>query len=178
MSQLEEIRSRSLQEAGRLGYQINGQLPLLGDNRALRSKRDLTARILCLTAVVAAAWGYPRKRASQWLKHERLFDELSESEKRFLNDGTGELEIRWRVEALWALAWCAGLVKELDFGVECSDTLVQLLPDLRSNEASEPYYQRVVVRDHRSITLSAISHTVCIGQFVMPGCTVKGQRVL
>lgn len=151
MTSLEQIRSQSFREAEELGYPINRELPLLGELKELRSKHELTNRILCLNAVVATAWGHPRELSLKWIEREQLIPYMSDSEKRFLHDGVGELELRWQVEGLWALAWCAGFVDDLNFAVECSDELVTVLPDLQKNESSPAYCERIVVRDVGSI---------------------------
>jgi hypothetical protein len=174
MSSLKQIRSNSLREAKRLGYPVNSELPLLGVHHTLRSTRELASRILCMTAVVAAAWGYPRGKALKRVLDEKLTSELTQSETDFLNGGGDELQVRWQVEGLWALAWCANFVVELDFEVECSDTLVTLLPDLRSSESAAPYYDRVALQDRTAI-ISKCDLAYCL-HWAIRDAAVRGQR--
>lgn len=169
-----EIRSLSLREAERLGYPINRELPLFEAKGQLRPKEDLASRILCLTAVVAAAWGHPRDLTLKWLRQEQLASYLSESESNFLNAGGDDLQVRWQVEGLWTLCWCASFIDELNFGTECSDELVTLLPDLQCDESAAPYYDRVLPRDSGSI-IAKCDLAYCL-HWAIRDATMRRQR--
>jgi hypothetical protein len=148
---MRNIRAQSIKVAKRLGYATNGRLPLLGEVAEVRNPAELGDRILCLNAVVASAWGHPKARSIAWLKRERLWNALSGSEVEFLEGRGIEDELLLRVEALWALLWCACIAEDLDFSAECSDDLVTMVPDLRIDESVKAFRARVVVRDKAQI---------------------------
>lgn len=87
------VRETSLVQAERLGYPTNPSLPLMEGDLMLRNAPDVAKRMLCLSATVAAACGFPRDEAIEWLDPENLGHDLSESEVAFLR-GTGDLQRR------------------------------------------------------------------------------------
>ena len=145
------IRDSSLALAEHLGYPTNSSLPLVDAGLRVRSRDDVAHRMLCLDALVAAACGFPRKKALAWLERQHAASYLAESEIAFFRGQGDAVVVKHRVESLWALAWCVCLVPELDFSLPCSDNLVTLVPDIESEEAAVAFTQALRLRNEDAI---------------------------
>lgn len=142
------LRERSMEQVQALGYSFNPNLPLLDSVRVTRSSDDVINRILVLHACVACSYGFPKPKALDWLGQEGLIEQMTPQESEFLH-GKAEnkrIAFQWRVEAVWALTWAAGYHLELDFSRTCSESLVNILPDLKTNASSESFRHRCKLR--------------------------------
>lgn len=142
-------RELSLAEAKSLGYPINPNLPMLDNVEQCRSTLDITDRLLCLYAVVASSYGFPKERALLWLQREGVVGALSRKEHEYLfrkNEENQDMIIQWQVEALWALAWCIGCHQNLDFGDSCSDSFIQILPDIAKDTPTKEFRRGLRLR--------------------------------
>src|SRR5689334_1829980 len=119
----EELREGSLRTAERLGFAVSPSLPLLDVPEQARSAQEIGARLLCLQAAAASAYGLDRRKARQWLDQEGLTGDLTSSERDFIDRAIGETtRFKLQVEGMWALAWALGLVQALDFARDCENT--------------------------------------------------------
>lgn len=72
---------------------------------------------------------------------------LTTDESSFLKTGVGDrMKFLNQIEGIWALTWSIGIVPVLDYGVCCSDDLVDLLPDLKRNGSSASFRGAAQVR--------------------------------
>jgi hypothetical protein len=150
---LQTIRDMSLAEAERLGYPINPALPLLDGGLALRAKGDIAERLLCLHAAVAASFGFPKERAIEWLEITGLSKSLSADEREFLHASEDETRNRLQnqVDSLWVFAWLMCSAPGLDFGRDCPNELVALLPNLKAMERPDSFLAKSKLRDFDSV---------------------------
>lgn len=132
---LSAIREASVKVAKQLGYPVNPGLPLLDPIEAVVTREQLIDRVLVLYACVACSYGFPKDKALFWVSRQGLSTAVACSEVEYLQ-GKAERRksaVQWQVEALWALAWAAGYVKDLGFSDSCSDNFVKIFPDLKSD---------------------------------------------
>lgn len=122
------IRKRSIAACKKLGYATNPHLPLLDVSLKPRSAAKVAARICCLVAVICVAFGYDPKLARSWLRRAGFQAHLADSEVAFLKEAGDVVDMRLAVDALFALAWAAQLMPELDFAKETPKTLINSLP--------------------------------------------------
>ena len=148
-----ELREHSREQVQALGYPFNPNLPVLDPAGVTRSSDDVLDRILTLHACVACGYGFPKPKALEWLEQESLSGCLTEPEALFLA-GKSEAKrtaFQWRVEAVWALTWAAGYFGDLDFSQSCSDDLVKLLPELKTQESSKAFRQQSNLRSAEEV---------------------------
>ncbi len=158
------IRKTNLAKANRLGYPINPSLPLLDPVEKCRELSEITDRLFCLYAVVACSYGFSKERALSWLKREGVVDSLSGAENQYLHNksDTGiDSRMQWKVEALWALAWCLECHPDLDFADSCSDSFIGLLPDIAKDASTKEFRQGLNLRDQAEI-LSKTDLAYCL----------------
>jgi hypothetical protein len=159
---LDLIRKQSNETASRLGYSTNSALPLLDEVQNVRTNDESVKRLLCLNAVAACAYGFDKHKAVDWLRQEGAFDEMATSERRFIENSEGDpIRFQVQVEGLWALAWALGLVPQLDFGEDCDDNFVMLMPNLRNGETSDVLRSKIVPRTTAEI-LAACDLAYCL----------------
>ncbi|MFG0293753.1 MAG: DUF4272 domain-containing protein [Phycisphaerales bacterium JB050] len=164
------MRLRNQKRAVKLGYAINPHLPTLDSPTSARSLTEATDRLLCLTAVVASAYGFPKNDAKRWLSEHGLDSALAESEREFLasESDTDEVksQFRWQVETIWAMSWGLQLVRKLNFAKECSDKLVKLLPDPREFAPLDEFSNRCKLRSVTEL-LRATDLAYCLHWSIM-----------
>lgn len=156
--EMQNIREKSIKAARNLGYPTNENLPLLDEVDQIRSVSESASRLLCLYAVVACSYGFSKEKAKKWLTREGLNEFLSDSEKAYLetpSNGGLDPSMQWRVESLWALAWCVGCHSDLDFCDSCSDNFIQMLPDIASDAATGSFRAGLQLRDKGEIAAKA-----------------------
>lgn len=141
------IRQQSLLTAEKLGFPTNQTLPLLDAITEVKSPEQVVLRLLCMHVSAACAFGFDRARAKEWIAKERLDQEITPAERRFVELGVGNASLfQCRVEGMWALAWSLGLVPILDFAETCHDNFVSHLPDLKISQSSEALRSKVVMQ--------------------------------
>lgn len=146
---LEEIRSKNIMEAHRLGYPTNEALPLLDAPLRKRPLVDAIGRFAALHTVVAASYGFQKDKAKDWLKTHGYFGFLTANEEKYLRErmtSHSDGFFQWQVEALWAFAWAFSLHSNLDFSDSCSDQFVKLLPDLKNGADSTAFFMKLQLR--------------------------------
>ena len=146
---MSSIRNHSLEEARRLNYPVNPNLPELDERQNIRTTAEAAHRMLALHAVVASSCGFPKANALEWLDREGLAESLEPEEKQFLEMTTNEAQnnaMQWQVEALWTLAWALGCHDTLDFTDSCADDFVSMLPDLKAGAATQTFLSGLTIR--------------------------------
>lgn len=114
----EERRAKTDELLRSMGVAVNESLPYTEPEHdtELRSPADTAKRILCLLAVAGASQDVDRTMIRQWLMRERLWESCSPEEAAFLTapefDRDQAIQLGWRSEALWLLAWAIGSVEE------------------------------------------------------------------
>ena len=141
------VREQSLKTASRLGFEVNKALPLLDEIQNARTADETFKRLLCLHATAACAYGFDRGKARAWLEQEDALGDLMASEQQFIENGSGDPNrFKIQVEGMWALAWALGIVPRLDFGKDCDNKFVMLLPNLKIGEKSDALRSKVKPR--------------------------------
>jgi hypothetical protein len=113
----------------------------------LRNQDEVLNRLLCLTAVAAASYGFDRAKSLAWLSQENLKASLTEAELRFLERCEGQPQLfQVQVEGMWALAWALSLVPQLDFWKDCDSRFVGQLPNLKVSQSSDELRRKAELR--------------------------------
>jgi hypothetical protein len=129
------------------GLDRNDHLPLLEHVEIRTSNLQVARRLLCMHAVAATAYGFPREDALEWLKTELLLDELSAPEKSFLNGDRTQLFVaQLQVHSAHALAWSSNLIDSLSVMRELPESLISLFPDLSIGQSSQNFVDRLRLR--------------------------------
>lgn len=144
---LRRIRVESIRIAPHLGVDVSPTLPLLDAKFELRSTTEAVSRLLAMNGVAAASYGFDKSSTIAWLEQEALTDVLTEEERRFLFEGTGQpSRFHSQVEGMWTLAWAMGFVQELNFDEDCDKGFAAMLPDLRVNQSSAAFREKAKAR--------------------------------
>jgi len=144
---LKRIRDESIRTARQLGAEVSATLPLLDAGLEVRSVDETVSRILAMNAVVATAYGFDRAKATAWLNQEALTDSLSEQERLYVFEEIGRPDrYQVQVEGMWALAWAMGIVNEMNFGKDCDDRFVAMLPNLKQSPSSAEFRKQATPR--------------------------------
>ena len=133
-----------------LGVPVNDHLPTIEseDDVELRSPEDVLRRLVALWAVVGKALRGSKSRFADYVVTHEMQPWLSSVERSFLlseqftkRDG---IHFSWQLEALYFLAWCAGL---LDCGdVPSDESSVESILDLFPKELELPENLRAAIR--------------------------------
>jgi hypothetical protein len=146
------IRSVSKEIVKNAGLALPDHLPLLETSLELRSQNDAINRLLCLTAIGAASYGFDKGKALGWLRQEKLEGSLAKDEIAFLRDGVGSPQaFQVQIEGMWALAWALTFVPTFDFWHDCDSRFVTLLPNLKINQCSDEWRRKALYRETEEI---------------------------
>jgi len=130
-----------------MGLATNLDLPLFDDYICLRPTDQIVSRALVLFVVISCAYRFSKKSALDWIKTEKLENNISNSEKYFiLNDSANKSYFQKQVEALNAFAWALGFINFLDFDRGCDNLLVTNFPDIKNAESSVDFKAIASVR--------------------------------
>jgi hypothetical protein len=144
-----------LQIAARAGIAIPASLPLLDTHLSVRPTQEAVDRLLTMTAIAAASYGFDRDKGLAWLKQERLDGMMTPAEQTFLVQGKGPVgEFQVQIEAMWALAWALGIVAKLDFWKGCDKSFAAMLPNLKISASSARLRSTAKMRPIDEITES------------------------
>jgi len=144
---VKQIRTQSLSIATKAGIKISETLPLLDDGMSIRPTADAVNRLLALTAVAAASYGFDKANALAWLKQEKLDDLLTRTELKFLAAGEGNPQaFQIQIEGMWALAWALSMVPQLDFWKDCDNRFVMTLPNLKISQRGADWRRKAKMR--------------------------------
>jgi len=143
-----EFRVESIRRLAAAGLPTNPRLPFLEAALEPRPQDEVVSRALALHGVVAAAYGYPRDRALQWIRREELWEQLTAEEQRFLEVQTEEPKaIRLGVEALGALGWALSVIPSCEPFQKLPPTLVKKFPDLLRGEGTGQFREASRLRE-------------------------------
>jgi hypothetical protein len=144
---IKQIRTQSLGIAAKAGIKIPETLPLLDDGMSVRVTADAVNRLLTLTAMAAASYGFEKAKALAWLRQEKLDESLMPSESKFVIAGEGNPQaFKMQIEGIWALAWALGMVSQLDFWKECDKSFVATLPNLKISQSGADWHRKAKMR--------------------------------
>jgi Domain of unknown function (DUF4272) len=156
------IRRQSLAIAAKLGCEASKSLPLLDEQKPLRSKDEIVDRLLAMLCVAATAYGFDHAKANDWLKRQATTDQLTGTERSYLATGVGNKQQFMRqIEGMWALAWAIGLVLDLDFASRCSQAFVTMLPNLKADNSAVEFRSKAFVRPAIEI-IAALDLAYCL----------------
>jgi hypothetical protein len=156
------IREQSLKAASRLGFEVNKTLPLLDEVLHTRTADEAVKRLMCLHATAACAYGFDRRKARTWLEQENAWRDLTASEQQFVEGGNGDPNrFKIQIEGMWTLAWALGIVPCLDFGKDCDNKFVMVLPNLKIGEKGDALRSRVKPRATNEI-IAACDLAYCL----------------
>ena len=151
-----DIRRQSWERVASFGLIANEGLPLIEDFTALRQQEEVIERILCLHVMALASFGFDRRRGGEWLRSEKLYDLLDETENTYLEVRVGDyIAFINQMEGMWALAWALNKVQIMQPLQACSDTFYEILPDLTTNESSKRFRIDCNLRDQQEIFAQA-----------------------
>lgn len=129
-----------LSQHGINNYQISYPEYLNFDHELFATPREVGCRVMILTAIAYTIQDETKKYGIvKWLKAENLWSHVSEKEAAYLNSRTSTedeiLDLSWKIEAAYILAWALGLVEEKPMpGEEATEeqinTMIQHLPAL------------------------------------------------
>lgn len=155
------VRERSWQMVEKAGLRSNSTLPLLETDRELIPSGLIVARLLCMSAAAAHAFGHPAVAANAWIDRERLRDSLSSVEQAFLSGAQEHLiACQMQVHGVYTLAWCLSVVDAFHANEKMPDDLVHLLPDIKNGQSSASFRLGVVLRSREQI-LTQLDSAYC-----------------
>lgn len=119
-----------------LGIPVNAGLPLIEaeEEVTLRTHEEVLQRLVALWAVVGKAVLRNETKFTKYIVAHGLLPWLSEGERRFLIDEQSSeresMQFSWQMEALFFVAWCAGLVEAAEVPSEESSVagILDLFP--------------------------------------------------
>lgn len=133
------LKANSEKTVLQAGGRICSWLPVL-DRSTPRAQAELVQRALILNALVNIAFGAPTRIIQRWIEANGLAAHLTPKERVLLRRQREDLseqevtDLKWSLEALWALMWAGGLTPDLSIDTYIPDTMASLLPDLEKNE--------------------------------------------
>lgn len=147
----QRVKTESEAKVLALDGRICDWLPLL-DTPALRGIEAIRGRMSVLNALVNISFQAPIAVIREWLVQENLLAYLSPEEAAILAKSNEQLteqeltNLRWSLEALWAMMWATHMVPELDPVKWCGDNMASLLPDLEQGQDNEKLARLRTVR--------------------------------
>ena len=153
----EDVKRESEKIILEKGGKILDWLPIMERNEPMRSNEELINRALILNALVNIYFEAPIHIIKNWIEQYNLTPFLSESERKLL-DKTNEdlteqekINILWFNEALWALMWAGGLIKDLPIDKCVEDNMVKLCPNLENGENDSKFRRKMKIRTKEEI---------------------------
>src|SRR4029450_4342165 len=128
------VREASLRVLEQLGLPVPAaNFPMVwdpGDEIELRPRAELEARVAVLNIVLARSFGMPSERAMEWLLDAPLVERLTRPEWHFVVADKGDhFSFALHLEAVFALGWVMGLIRDLDPSRPSGKGLAQHLPN-------------------------------------------------
>jgi Domain of unknown function (DUF4272) len=81
-----------------------------------RTAAQVARRALTLAAVISCAYGASKPEVIDWLRREKLWDESTPNERKFLSKRTSaktRIAFSWKIEALVPLLWAIGKIGKM-----------------------------------------------------------------
>jgi hypothetical protein len=145
------VKTRSEATVLQAGGRVCDWLPYI-DRQEPRDQNDLIGRALILNALINIPFGAPVQVIRDWINANKLATYLSPSERALLQKRNEDLSeqdaanLKWSIEALWALIWAGELVADLPIDTHVPDTMAAMIPNLQRNEGGEKFSQRMHLR--------------------------------
>lgn len=146
----QERKSISESKLLALGVPVNEHLPVIEAERdvEVRSQEEVLRRLVALWAVVDKAFLKAASETATYISSNGMDAWLSKVEREFLFDKTPNerdaIHFSWQLEALYFVAWCAGL---LECGeVPNEESSVKPILDLFPSGAEKPVRLRSALR--------------------------------
>jgi hypothetical protein len=144
-----------LSQHGINNYQITYPEYLNFNQEHFATPREVGCRVMILCAIAYTIQDSAKKYGIiKWLKKENIWSHVSAKEAAYLNTRTATedeiLDLSWKIEAAYILAWALDLVKEKPKpGEEATEAqineMIQHLPALGDN--LEPFLSQLAFRD-------------------------------
>lgn len=121
----------------------------------LRDAQQVAQRVFILNALVASTFDVPKDELVEWLQEENLWNEVTESEKQYLNNSDpSEYDINEAdngSEAMAVLLWSLGYIAELPYPDEPTslELMLEVLPELFGS--TEDFINNASLKDDSSI---------------------------
>ncbi len=136
-----EAKAASQEFLEQHSVEINGSLPLIESLDDLRPQ-DASAvaiRSIVLCYVIGIGFGADPSRLKSALEEFGLFEQASEKERELLSRSRysqqEKINATWQTECVQSLAWCLGLIEELNPFRRCNDDLADNFPPPFSDPA-------------------------------------------
>lgn len=171
----DQIRAKSLSILAKAGLSIPTGLPVLDDGLRLRDQDEVLNRLLCISPVAAASYGFDRVKSLAWIRQEKLGASLTNGELRFLERSEGPPQLfQTQIEGMWALAWALSLVPQLDFWKDCDNHFVTLMPNLKVSQSSSELRRKAQLRP-RDELVAACDLAYCL-HWVIRQAEIEGNE--
>ncbi|MGC4046642.1 MAG: DUF4272 domain-containing protein [Armatimonas sp.] len=114
-------------------------------------------RTLAMHGMLQISFGAPIPIIAGWIQQNGLSDALSHWEQALLARGASEISeqewtnLRWYLEAMWALVWVGNLIQELPIEEPVGDVLASLLPNIQKNEGGTAFLSRFKLRTYDEV---------------------------
>lgn len=132
------------------GIPSNDHLPAIESEEEieLRSPEEVLRRLIALWAVVGKAFLGAESRFADYIVSHNMQDWLSTAERTFLLEEKSSkrdcIHFSWQMEALYFIAWCAGLLDCSE--VPSQESSVEPILDLFPGETETPERLRAAIR--------------------------------
>lgn len=153
----ETVKRESETIIQKAGGQICDWLPMLDRDAGPRELFAVVRRALILNAMLQIYFKAPVDIIRNWIEQNGLENDLSDTERQILETDNSDLsdqqltDLYWYIEALWALVWVGGLIKDLPFDEGVNDSLASLSPNLQHNEDGSKYAHKMRLRSRDEI---------------------------
>lgn len=126
-----QIRNNTIKVLAEDSIIIPSGLPLLDENISVRSKDELTGRMISLFVVVIFAMHDERDVCIQWLEDSGFDFDLTDSERKFLYKGIGnKRKFQLEEDCLYALSYILGICDTIDYYSIVPKNVVRTFPDI------------------------------------------------
>jgi len=147
-----DLKAASEQLLRGRGIPVNAHLPCIEAEEIIqiRSVEDVLQRMIALWAVAGTAFNKDSNEFRDYVDRNGIQSWLTTRERKFMladkRPKRESLQLSWRLEALYFLAWCAGLVGEIAIPTSQSnlDEVVHLFPS--ESDAPSVLARHIVLR--------------------------------
>jgi hypothetical protein len=79
----------------------------------------------------------------------------------YSKEAAGQSAFKMQIEGMWALVWAMGMVNNMNFGQECDDHFVLMLPNLKQSQSSAAFRAQADPRSLQHV-ISALDLAYCL----------------
>ena len=148
-------KSKSEKQLKRLSVPINKFLPYVEAEKhiEIRSKEEITDRIIPLTIATAKALGAPADYLAETINEFQADDLFTNEEQQFMNAVTileqDKINFSWKLECIWVLLWSIDLIPELGMPDQTCD--VDLLLEIVLQSSRTELLDKATVKPKKII---------------------------